>query len=50
MSIRQRYGWLEGVDDVFLLACVVLTIPTAIAVIAAPIYLVTWAVAKLAGQ
>lgn len=50
MSIRERYGWLEGVEDLVLLAGVVLAIPTALAVIAAPIYLVVWAAASLAGR
>jgi len=50
MSIRERYSWLEGVEDLFLLAGLALAIPAALAVIAAPIYLVMWAVARLAGQ
>ena len=50
MSVRERYGWLEGVEDLVLLAGVVLAIPVGLAVIAAPIWLLTWAVARLAGQ
>jgi hypothetical protein len=49
MSVRERYGWLEGVEDFLLLGGVCLAIPAALAVIGAPIYLVAWAVAKLVG-
>jgi len=47
---RVGYGWLEGAEDVLLMAGVAIAIPIALAVIAAPIWLVVWSIAKLAGQ
>jgi len=47
---RERYGWLEGAEDALLLAGVAVAIPIALGLIAAPIWLVVWAIARLAGQ